>query len=61
MRQAPVDPALVSDTEADLNWALAWHNFERFMLDEIEKVFAPILVAAAELKDFDEVRELVAA
>lgn len=61
LRNAPVDPALISDTEADLNWALAWHEFERQMLDEIDRVFAPILVAAAELQDFDEVRELVAA
>lgn len=59
LRQMEPDPNLVSEVEADLNWALAWHEFERHMLDEIDRVFAPILVAAAELQDFDEVRELV--
>ena len=57
MREAPVDPNLVSEVEADLNWAQAWHHFERSMLDEIDRVFAPILVAAAEFASFDDLRE----
>lgn len=57
MREAPVDPNLVSDVEADLNWAQAWHHFERSMLDEIDRVFAPILVAAAEFASFEDLRE----
>lgn len=57
MREAPVDPNLVSEVEADLNWAQAWHQFERSMLDEVDRVFAPILVAAAEFASFDDLRE----
>lgn len=57
MREAPVDPNLVSDVEADLNWAQELHRFEMSMLGEIDRVFAPILVAAAEFASFEDLRE----
>ena len=57
MKRMPAAPELVSDTEMDLQWALAWHNFEHVMQTEIEKVFAPILAAVAEFEDFDDLRE----
>jgi hypothetical protein len=57
MRMAPVAPELISDTERDLAWGLAWHEFERAMQAEIDKAFAPFLAAAPVADDFDELRE----
>jgi hypothetical protein len=57
MRLAPVAPELISDTEMDLAWGLAWHEFERAMQAEIDKAFAPFLAAAPVADDFDELRE----
>jgi len=57
MKDAPVAPELISDTEMDLAWGLAWHEFERAMQAEIDKAFAPFLAAAPVADDFDELRE----
>jgi hypothetical protein len=57
MRMAPVAPELISDTERDLAWGLAWHEFEHAMQVEIDRVFAPFLAAAPVADDFDELRE----
>lgn len=60
LRDAPVDPALISDTEMDLNWALAWHEFEQGMREEIDRVFAPLLAALpVELPTFGAVHALI--
>jgi len=58
MRQMQVSPELVSDIETELQWGLIWHDFERFMQAEIDKVFTPYL-AMAECVDFEELRDLV--
>ena len=58
MRQMQVSPELVSDIETELQWGLIWHDFERLMQAEIDKVFAPYL-AMAECEDFEELRDLV--
>jgi hypothetical protein len=58
MRKMQVSPELVSDIETELQWGLIWHDFERFMQAEIDKVFAPYL-AMAECEDFEELRDLV--
>lgn len=57
LRNAPVAPELISDTEMDLAWGLAWHEFERAMQAEIDKAFAPFIAAAPVADDFDELRE----
>jgi hypothetical protein len=58
MRHMQVSPELVSDIETELQWGLIWHDFERLMQAEIDKVFAPYL-AMAECEDFEELRDLV--
>jgi hypothetical protein len=58
MRQMQVSPELVSDIETELQWGLIWHDFERLMQAEIDRVFAPYL-AIAECEDFEELRDLV--
>ncbi len=58
LRSIEVSPELVTDIENELRWGLIWHDFERFMQAEINRVFAPYL-AIAEATDFDDLRELV--
>ena len=58
LRSIEVSPELVSDIENELRWGLIWHEFERFMQAEIDRVFAPHL-AIAEATDFDDLREIV--
>jgi hypothetical protein len=58
MRHMHVSPELVSDIEVELQWGLVWHEFERTMQAEIDRVFAPYL-AMAEPEDFDDLRDLV--
>lgn len=58
MKQIEVAPELVSEIEAELAWGLAWHEFERNLQAEVDRIFAPLLVYA-ECETFDEVRELV--
>ena len=58
LRSIEVSPELVSDIENELRWGLIWHDFERFMQGEIDRVFAPYL-AIAEAPDFDSLRELI--
>ena len=58
LRSIEVSPELVSDIENELRWGLIWHEFERFMQAEIDRVFAPYL-AIAEATDFDDLREIV--
>jgi hypothetical protein len=58
MRHMEVSPELVSDIETELQWGLIWHEFERSMQAEIDKVFTPFL-AIAECGDFEELRDLV--
>lgn len=58
IRQMQVSPELVSDIETELQWGLIWHDFERFMQAEIDRVFTPYL-AIAECEDFEELRDLV--
>ncbi len=60
MRYMDVSPELISDIETELRWGLAWHEFERTMQDEIDKVFAPYLATLVdECEDFDDLRDLV--
>jgi hypothetical protein len=58
LRSIEVSPELVTDIENELRWGLIWHEFERFMQSEIDRVFAPYL-AIAEATDFDDLREIV--
>jgi hypothetical protein len=58
LRSLEVSPELVTDIENELRWGLIWHDFERFMQAEIDRVFAPYL-AFAEAPDFDSLRELI--
>ncbi|MBO0870554.1 MAG: hypothetical protein J2P15_18520 [Micromonosporaceae bacterium] len=57
LRQIEVSPELVSDIETELRWGLIWHDFERTMQDEIDRVFAKYL--QPECVDFDDLRELI--
>lgn len=60
LRDAPVAPELISDTEMDLAWGLIWHGFEHDMQVEIDRVFAPLLAAwPAEVHSFPAVMALV--
>jgi hypothetical protein len=58
LRSIEVSPELVSDIETELRWGLVWHEFERAMQNEIDRVFAPFLQIAAP-RDFDDLRELI--
>jgi hypothetical protein len=58
LRSIDVSPELVSDIETELRWGLIWHEFERSMQAEIDRVFAPALQIAAP-RDFDDLRELI--
>ncbi len=58
LRSIEVSPELVTDIENELRWGLIWHDFERFMQSEIDRVFEPYL-AMAEAADFDDLRELI--
>ena len=58
LRSIEVSPELVTDIENELRWGLIWHDFERFMQGEIDRVFGPYL-AIAEAPDFDSLRELI--
>ena len=58
LRSIEVSPELVSDIETELRWGLVWHEFERTMQAEIDRVFAPFLQIAAP-RDFDDLRELI--
>jgi hypothetical protein len=58
MRHMQVSPELISDIETELQWGLIWHQFERSMQAQIDRVFAPYL-AMAECEDFDDLRDLV--
>jgi hypothetical protein len=59
MRQMEVSPELISDIETELRWGLIWHEFERAMQVEVDRVFAPHLDAMTECVDFDDLRDLV--
>ncbi len=59
MRHMQVSPELISDIETELHWGLVWHEFERSMQAEIDRVFAPYLAIADCVEDFDDVRDLV--
>jgi len=58
LRSIEVSPELVSDIETELRWGVIWHEFERTMQNEIDRVFAPFLEIAAP-RDFDDLRELI--
>jgi hypothetical protein len=58
LRHVEVSPELVSDIETELRWGLIWHEFERSMQAEIDRVFAPALEIAAP-RDFDDLRALI--
>ena len=58
LRSIEVSPELVSDIETELRWGLVWHEFERTMQNEIDRVFAPFL-QIAQPRDFDDLRELI--
>jgi hypothetical protein len=58
MRHMQVSPELISDIETELQWGLIWHEFERSMQAEIDRVFAPYL-AFADCVDFNDLRDLV--
>ena len=58
LRSIDVSPELVSDVEQELRWGLIWHDFERGMQAEIERVFTPYLELAQPC-DFDDLRELI--
>jgi len=56
LRELEVSPELVSDIETELRWGLIWHEFERGMQSEIDRVFSQYL-PEPECRDFDELRE----
>ena len=58
LRSIEVSPELVSDIETELRWGLIWHDFERTMQAQIDRVFAPYL-DIAQCCDFDDLRELI--
>ncbi len=58
LRNVEVSPELVSDIEQELRWGQIWHDFERSMQAEVDRIFAPAL-ALAECEDFDDLRELI--
>ena len=58
MRNMQVSPELISDIETELEWGLIWHEFERSMQAEIDRVFAPLL-GLPECMDFDDLRVMV--
>jgi hypothetical protein len=58
LRNVEVSPELVSDIEQELRWGQIWHDFERSMQAEVDRIFAPAL-ALAECADFDDLRELI--
>lgn len=58
LRSIEVSPELVSDIETELRWGLVWHEFERTMQNEIDRVFAPFL-QIAQPGNFDDLRELI--
>jgi hypothetical protein len=58
MRHMQVSPELISDIETELQWGLVWHEFERSMQAEIDRVFAPYLTIA-DCVDFNDLRDLV--
>jgi hypothetical protein len=58
LRNVEVSPELVSDIETELRWGLIWHDFERTMQAEVDRIFAPAL-ALAECEDFDDLRDLI--
>jgi hypothetical protein len=58
LRTIEVSPELVSDIETELRWGLIWHDFERTMQTEIDRVFAPYL-DIAQCCDFDDLRKLI--
>src|SRR5690348_12963698 len=56
LRNVEVSPELVSDIETELRWGLIWHDFERSMQAEVDRIFAPAL-ALAECEDFNDLRD----
>lgn len=58
LRNVEVSPELVSDIETELRWGLIWHDFERSMQAEVDRIFAPAL-ALAECEDFNDLRDLI--
>ena len=58
MRNVEVSPELISDIETELRWGVIWHDFERSMQAEVDRIFAPAL-ALAECEDFDDLRDLI--
>lgn len=58
LRNIEVSPELISDIETELRWGLIWHEFERTMQAEIDRVFAPYL-EIAQCCDFDDLRKLI--
>jgi hypothetical protein len=58
LRGIEVSPELISDIETELHWGVVWHDFERSMQAEIDRVFAPFL-AIAECQDFDALRDWI--
>src|SRR5436189_700249 len=58
LRTLEVSPELVSDIETELRWGLVWHDFERMMQTEIDRVFAPYLDVAQPC-DFVDLRKLI--
>jgi hypothetical protein len=58
LRDVEVSPELVTDIETELRWGLIWHDFERSMQAEVDRIFAPAL-ALAECQDFDDLRDLI--
>jgi hypothetical protein len=58
LRNVEVSPELVSDIETELRWGQIWHDFERSMQAEVDRIFAPAL-ALAECADFRDLRELI--
>ena len=58
LRNVEVSPELISDIETELRWGVIWHDFERSMQAEVDRIFAPAL-ALAECEDFDDLRDLI--
>lgn len=58
LRSVEVSPELVSDIETELRWGMIWHDFERAMQDQIDRVFEPFLPVTL-VRDFDDLREMI--
>ena len=58
LRDVEVSPELITDIETELRWGMIWHDFERSMQAEVDRIFAPAL-ALAECENFNDLRDMI--